>query len=60
MPEDIVKRLRAPPTVERHDGLLLEAADEIMQLRERVAWLRERAASLKRTIKETEHWTSKL
>jgi hypothetical protein len=29
---DLVERLRAPVTVERHDGLLIEAADEVERL----------------------------
>jgi hypothetical protein len=36
---DLVKRLRAPVTVERHDGLLIEAADEIKRLRDRTTCL---------------------
>ena len=34
---DSVERLRAPVTVERHDGLLIEAADEIERLRKLLA-----------------------
>ena len=44
MPDDrhnLVQRLRAPPVVERCESLLLEAADEIMQLRKRIALLKE-------------------
>jgi hypothetical protein len=51
---DIVERLRAPVTVERHDGLLIEAADEIERLWAEVKTLRNKVASLRGMIEDEE------
>jgi hypothetical protein len=49
---DIVNRLRAPVTVERDDGIRIEAADEIERLRNEVASLQGLARELSEILSD--------